>query len=122
MAMTSPGTRSPARTRRLSLGLLAFALPLAVLAAVSLSRSLAAIEQKDLAEEYRAWLDEVDAIITKEERAAFLGLEKDYQRDAFIERFWQARDPYRDTVRNEMKETWSARVDMAREHFGSLKE
>jgi VWFA-related protein len=71
---------------------------------------------------YKAWLDEVDSILTKEEREAFLKLEKDYQRDAFIERFWQARDPYPDTARNEMRETWETRVAEARANFGRLTE
>lgn len=103
-------------------GLLLLLFPLALLSPLAAPRPLPAVEQKALPEEYRAWLDEVDAIITKEERAAFLNLEKDYQRDAFIERFWQARDPFRDTVRNEMRETWNARVEQARVYFGSLKE
>ena len=103
-------------------GLLLLLFPLALLAPLAAPRSLPAVEQKDPPEEYSLWLDEVDAIITKEERAAFLNLEKDYQRDAFIERFWQARDPFRDTVRNEMRETWNARVEQARVYFGSLKE
>jgi VWFA-related protein len=75
-----------------------------------------------LAPEYRRWLDEVDTILTPEERAGFLKLEKDYQRDAFIERFWQARDPYPDTARNEMRETWDARVAEALQAFGNLTE
>ena len=54
---------------------------------------LPAIDQKDLPADYRAWLEEVDSIVTKEELAAFLKLEKDYQRDAFIDRSWQERDP-----------------------------
>ncbi len=95
---------------------------LALLAPLALARPLPAAEPDDLAAEYQAWLDEVDAIVTPEERAAFLKLEKDYQREAFIERFWQARDPYPDTVRNEMRETWLARVEQARLWFGSLKE
>ena len=100
---------------------------LLVLALLALSFPLAAVDppataQQDLPADYQAWLDEVDSILTKEERAAFLNLDKDYQRDAFIERFWQARDPFPDTVRNELRETWTARVDQARANFGSLKE
>lgn len=109
------------RGHRGSTGLLLL-LPLLLWTALAAAPPASALEAKDLPEEHRAWLDEVDAIITKEERAAFLNLEKDYQRDAFIERFWQARDPFRDTVRNEMRETWTARVDQARVSFGSLKE
>lgn len=75
-----------------------------------------------LAPDYREWLDSVEPILTKEERAAFLKLEKDYQREAFIERFWAARDPYPDTARNEMRENWDTRVAQALAEFGSLKE
>lgn len=121
--MTSPSRRTRlARGLRPTGALLLLLFPLSLLAPLLAPRPATAIELKDLPEEHRAWLEEVDAIITKEERAAFLKLEKDYQRDAFIERFWQARDPFRDTVRNEMRETWTARVDQARVSFGSLKE
>lgn len=103
-------------------GLFRFLTLMALLFAGASAPPAWAVEAKDLPAEYRAWLEEVDAIVTKEEREAFLKLDKDYQRDAFIERFWQARDPYRDTVRNEMRETWDARVEQARAVFGSLKE
>lgn len=86
------------------------------------SAPLLAISEADLEPEYRAWLEEVAPILTKAEREAFLKLEKDYQREAFIERFWQARDPYPDTARNEMRETWTARVAEARLYFGGTKE
>lgn len=77
--------------------------------------ALAALSPED-----RRWLDEVATILTKEERAAFLKLEKDYQRAAFIERFWQARDPYPDTAKNEMRDAWETRVAESLEMFGSL--
>lgn len=93
-----------------------------LLALLMAAPRLPAIDQKDLPAEYRAWLEEVDSIVTKEERAAFIKLEKDYQRDAFIERFWQARDPFPDTARNEMRETWTVRVEEARLNFENLKE
>jgi VWFA-related protein len=75
-----------------------------------------------LPEKYQAWLEEVDLLISKEERAAFLELGKDYQRDAFIERFWRLRDPFPDTGRNEFKDRWDARVAEARQLFGRLDE
>lgn len=78
--------------------------------------------EKDLPPAYRAWLEEVDALITRAERRVFLELDKDYQRDAFIERFWASRDPYPDTARNEMKEQWEVRLATARQEFGGLKE
>jgi Ca-activated chloride channel family protein len=73
-----------------------------------------------LPEKYRAWYEEVQYILTDEERAAFLALEKDYQRDAFIQRFWAERDPYPDTARNEFKDRWTERVAFARSEFGAL--
>lgn len=80
----------------------------------------AAIEA--LPEEHRRWLEEVDVLITEGEREAFVRLEKDYQRDAFIERFWQVRDPFPDTARNELRESWTVRVAEARQLFGDLVE
>ncbi len=64
----------------------------------------------DLPERYRAWLEEVRLLLTKEELATFLEIPKDYQRDAFIERFWRIRDPFPDTARNEFREKWEVRV------------
>jgi hypothetical protein len=43
--------------------------------------------------QYRQWLEDVELLIGKDERAQFLALEKDYQRDGFIHRFWEARNP-----------------------------
>ena len=75
-----------------------------------------------LTPEQRAWLEEVALILTKEERATFLALEKDYQRDAFIERFWKARDPYPETGRNEFKDRWDARMREVRGLIGDLED
>ncbi|MGH9361037.1 MAG: GWxTD domain-containing protein, partial [Thermoanaerobaculia bacterium] len=75
-----------------------------------------------LPEKYRAWLAEVAVLLSHDEREAFLALEKDYQRDAFIQRFWAARDPYPDTARNELKERWGERVAEARATFGALED
>ena len=69
---------------------------------------------------YRQWLDDMESIISEEEKKLFLAIEKDYQRDAFIERFWKARDPYPDTGRNEYREDYEGRVREARETFGRL--
>jgi Ca-activated chloride channel family protein len=80
-----------------------------------------ALEER-LPPEFRRWLAEVAPILTEEERDAFLKLEKDYQRDAFIRRFWAVRDPYPDTARNELKESWDARVAEAYQTFGELDE
>ncbi len=71
---------------------------------------------------WRDWLDEVAVLITPAERALFARLEKDYQRDAFIRRFWQVRDPYPQTARNELKERWAERVEFVRNNYGNLED
>jgi len=71
-----------------------------------------------LAPQYRAWLEEVEVLITKEEKRAFLELQEDYQRDAFIEHFWQVRD--RGAINGEFRHRWEARVEEVRTRFGKL--
>src|SRR6185503_16286939 len=73
-----------------------------------------------LAPKYQQWLDTVDLLISDAERKAFLDLEEDYQRDAFIEKFWRSRDPYPNTARNELKDKWEARLEEARITFGGF--
>ncbi|HJX26939.1 MAG TPA: GWxTD domain-containing protein, partial [Thermoanaerobaculia bacterium] len=73
-----------------------------------------------LPEKYRQWVAEVHPILTPDEKASFLALAKDYQRDAFIKRFWEARDPYPRTARNEFKMEWEAKVQVAHERYEDL--
>lgn len=75
-----------------------------------------------LPEEYRFWLDSVEMIISKDERDSFLELEKDYQRDAFIERFWKARDPYPTTLTNELRQRYEEAVKFVIDRFGTFDE
>jgi len=75
-----------------------------------------------LPQEFTDWLLEVDPLITTKERVEFLKLEKDYQRHAFIRYFWRSRDPYPQTARNELKDRWEARIDLARSRYGSLRD
>lgn len=75
-----------------------------------------------LPRKYQTWLEEVDVLITDEERAGFLELEKDYQRDAFIKRFWEVRDRHRGS-RNEFYDRYQARLAEARAAYeGDLKD
>ncbi len=75
-----------------------------------------------LPDKYRQWLRTVDLLITNEELETFLALEKDYQRDAFIEHFWEVRDTYRSTARNELRDRWEANVQVALGEFGTLED
>ncbi len=96
--------------------------PLSVLVLVlSVSApALRAQPQPDLSSKYTAWLEEVAILMSPQEKTAFLGLGKDYQRDAFMRRFWQVRDPFPQTPVNELKERWDERAKLARERFGNL--
>jgi GWxTD domain-containing protein len=59
---------------------------------------------------YRKWLDEdVAYIITAQERAAFLALTTDDDREQFVEQFWQRRN----------KAEHYRRIGYANEHFGA---
>ncbi len=74
----------------------------------------------ELPAEYREWLETVEYLITRAELDSFLELQEDYQRDAFIKRFWQVRDRYKDTGRNETQELFEERVRMIKQAFGDL--
>ena len=126
-----PGTSRPGHRRRRRGGArfagLLFAL-LAVLAAAPAAHALDGYDKKQqeqiagLAPEYRSWLWDVEPIISVAEFDSFLALGKDYQRDAFIKRFWRVRDRYSDTARNEFEERYRQRLAEAKQAFGSLKE
>jgi Ca-activated chloride channel family protein len=75
-----------------------------------------------LAPKYRTWLEEVAQLIGKDERRQFLALDKDYQRDGFIHRFWEARNPVPGTSRNAFKAQWESRIELARQQYGSITE
>jgi GWxTD domain-containing protein len=71
---------------------------------------------------YRTWLnEEVPYIITDEERKAFLSLSNDEEREAFIETFWQRRNPNPDSPENEFREEHYRRIQYANDHFAAGK-
>jgi VWFA-related protein len=76
---------------------------------------------KNLPQKYRDWLETVELLISEQELTTFLALEKDYQRDAFIKQFWEARNPYK-TLRNTFQERWEQKVADARALFGTLED
>jgi len=68
---------------------------------------------------YQKWLDEdVAYIVQPAERAAFLRLTTNEERERFIEQFWLRRDPTPATVENERKEEHYRRIAYANERFG----
>jgi GWxTD domain-containing protein len=76
--------------------------------------------EKELATPYKKWLkDEVTYIISDEERATFVRLNTNEEREQFIEQFWLRRDPSPDTIENETKEEHYRRIAYANERFAS---
>jgi len=78
----------------------------------------AQLYQEEAEDYYRKWLEE-DAVylITDEERTVFLNLTTPEEKEAFIEQFWQRRDPDPDTVENEFREEHYRRIAYANDHF-----
>jgi Ca-activated chloride channel family protein len=74
----------------------------------------------DLPKQHVTWLEEVRPLITASEYALFLQLKQDYQREAFIDRFWRVRDPYPKSARNELRERYEERVAFARANYDGL--
>lgn len=100
--------------------LAALLLALATLLAAPLPSSAA--DRPDLTAEQRQWLTEEGLLIRKEEKKEFLALKESYQRDEFIRKWWQARDPDPGTPQNEFKEAWEARLDEVRSRYGNMTE
>ncbi len=76
----------------------------------------------DLSPRHRDFLELTAPLMSAKERSAFLALKQDYQRDAFVRKFWQVRDPFPQTVVNEFEERWEGRARAAREKFGNITE
>ncbi len=88
-------------------------------AALALTAWQAQPQDKPAANPYRKWIDEDAAYIaTPEERAAFLRLNSDEEREYFIGQFWERRDPTPGTPENEFKEEHYRRIAWVNEHFG----
>jgi len=83
-------------------------------------------QQKELKQElkgpYKKWVDQdVHWIITDQELKAFKSLSNDEERDAFIEAFWQRRNPSPDSPENEFREEHYRRIEYSNEHFAAGK-
>ncbi len=84
------------------------------------SHDLQPQKQGEASSAYSKWLNEdVVYIIDDEERAAFLRLATDEEREKFIEQFWQRRDPTAGTAQKKAKEEHYRRLAYANSHFGT---
>ena len=80
-------------------------------------RAALAAAEEALPLEFKQFLGDVHFLISDVEREAFLEVTQDYQRRAWIERFWRVRDPYPDSVRNEFRARWEERLLYVRREF-----
>jgi GWxTD domain-containing protein len=68
----------------------------------------------------KRWVyEDVPYIITDAEREAFLKLKTNEEREAFIQAFWDRRDPTPDTEENEFRDEYYERIAYANEHYSS---
>jgi GWxTD domain-containing protein len=82
---------------------------------------LAKTSIKDLAPRYRTWLtDEVNYIITNEEKDAFLELTNDDDRDKFIAHFWEIRNPIPGAPANSYKDEIYKRIEYAKQYLDGV--
>ena len=78
--------------------------------------------RQELKGPYKTWLnEEVPYIITDDERKAFMSLSNDEEREAFIENFWQRRNPNPDSEENEFREEHYRRIQYANDHYAAGK-
>jgi hypothetical protein len=99
--MFSGSARPTLPTRPLRISAIAFILVFVVVSGAFLS----AADIKSLPEQYRTWLQhDVVYLITNEERDAFVRLTTDAERDKFIERFWEIRNPNPGAPANDYKQ------------------
>ena len=76
-------------------------------------------DQPKLDPRYERWIkEEVNYILSEEEKKIFLALMTDLERDVFIKNFWEKRDPLPLTPVNEFKEEHYQRLGEARERYG----
>jgi GWxTD domain-containing protein len=78
-----------------------------------------AAKHSQLPPRYEHWLDqEVNYLITNQERTTFLGLATDQDRDRFIESFWAIRNPDPNSPSNTFREEHYRRLEYANTHYG----
>ena len=84
------------------------------------SPAAAGAKHSQLPPRYEHWLDqEVNYLITNQEKTLFLGLATDQDRDHFIENFWAIRNPDPNAPTNTFREEHYRRLEYANSHFGT---
>ncbi len=64
------------------------------------------------------FLDLAEILLSDLEREVFEELRHPHQRDAFVKRFWEVRDPFPETPQNEFRERFDHAVEIAEKRLG----
>ena len=76
--------------------------------------------ERELEGAFKKWIEQdVNYIITNEERQAFRRLSNDEEREQFIEQFWLRRNPDPESLANDYREEHYRRIAYANQHFAS---
>ena len=95
-------------------------LRLAVLFLIAFSTSLYGAADAGLPAEYSKWINEdVRWIISAQEKAAFLKLGTNGERDHFVVEFWERRNPNSGGSHNPFKEEHYRRLEFSNQHFAA---
>ena len=114
-ALGAPAFR-PASGRRRAAACASLTLCFLAAAALAQDAATATLDRR-----HAEFLDAASAILTDTERRVFGELRHDYQRDAFIKRFWNVRDPYPETPQNEFRGRFDRARETAEERFGGAR-
>jgi Ca-activated chloride channel family protein len=76
--------------------------------------------ERTVLQQLRDWAEDLDLLATDREKNLFSSLQGDSERQMFIQQFWQARDPFPQTSRNEAREQWESRLAEARKRWRNL--
>lgn len=109
-----------ARGRSTSASLRILAILLLGLGSISLAQETPPSSDPELTAEQRAWLEQVDLLITDEEREYYQAIREEFRREAFVDAFWKERDPDPRTHLNELKIPWEEHAAMARARYETL--
>ncbi len=108
---------APPTSRRSSIAAALAALAILCFAMVA-QQNAARAQMPNASSAWNRWLNEdVVYIITAQDRAAFLKLATDAEREQFIVAFWARRDPTPGTAQNEFKIEHYRRIAFANQHF-----
>jgi GWxTD domain-containing protein len=86
-----------------------------------LATTLAAADKAPLSAAHKKWLEEEAVyIISDDEKKVFKSLTTDDDREKFIRRFWDIRDPTPGTEENEYKDEHFARIQYANMYYSEV--